>query len=194
MGEPIKRATLGAVAKEYEARGNVGGARQDQQTEFNPGAVFFGVNTDAIGVLGPIQPGDELRIIGFYPPSLSYANAVRRVYRNKIKLEVALSTSDAPKAVALTGAKYRHICRFKAIDGNLYFADVYVPDPQEQYLYVDVNGTATNEDADAFADILFMTPVSNNRAVAMCNRTGGGGGNQELQASVVSNELVLELV
>lgn len=163
MGEPIKRATLGAVAKEYEARGNVGGARQDQQTEFNPGAVFFGKNIGSDAIL----PGDRLGLYGLRYTlssftSIGFEYARRRLLNNKLKVGISRLNSNSPdvedygvNATALTPARTNHICKFKVTPSDFFLTFVYVPSGvpgTAGYYYVDIYGVASAvKNDDTFA-------------------------------------------
>lgn len=174
MGQPIRRATLGAMAKEYEARGQVAPNQVEPQKEFNPGAVFFGVNIAG----AVINPGEGLYIEGFYPSTISYANAVKQIYRNKLKLSVVTTSGQIdrePDMLAITGARQNHIAQCKSIDGGLYFGNVYIPDATQTYDYVDEDGVATNDSDAAFADLYYITNVVNHYAVGICHKLGGGG-------------------
>lgn len=159
MGEPIKRATLGAVAKEYEARGNVGGARQEQQTEFNPGAVFFGKNIGSDTIL----PGDRLGLFGLRYAlsnftSVGFEYARRRLLNNKLKVGICRLDSNSPdvedygvNATALTPARTNHICKFKVTPSDFFLTFVYVPSGVLRpagYYYVDIYGVASAEKND----------------------------------------------
>ena len=159
MGEPIKRATLSAVAKEYEARGNVGGARQEQQTEFNPGAVFFGKNIGSDAIL----PGDRLGLFGLRYAlsnftSVGFEYARRRLLNNKLKVGIIRLDSNSPdvedygvNATALTPARTNHICKFKVTPSDFFLTFVYVPSGVLRpagYYYVDIYGVASAEKND----------------------------------------------
>ena len=182
MGEPIKRATLSAVAKEYEARGNVGGARQEQQTEFNPGAVFFGVNISQT----PIMPGDKIFPEWFVPRTIGYEVAYRRVIRNKLKIQVRPwnAATDPPQDTAMiraiTPAAPNHICKFEFVPSDYYLANVYFPDGTITD-YVDFNGVGTDDEDDAFASIERFSSLSaadqsgGKYGVALCCRIETGG-------------------
>ena len=171
MGEPIRRKTLAAIAREYERDGRVAPWQPDAPKEFNPGAVFFGVFLPKLTTNRAIQPGDALFPYSFYPATISYQNAVKKLLRNKLKVAVEHNHTygEAPLS-AITGAKQGHVCQFIAVGGSLYYAHIAIPDATQSYLFVDVNGTATNTEDDAFADILFMTGVVNGYAVAMCEK------------------------
>ena len=163
MGEPIKRATLGAVAKEYETRGNVGGARQEQQTEFNPGAVFFGKNIGSDAIL----PGDRLGLYGLRYTlssftSVGFEYARRRLLNNKLKVGISRLNSNSPdvedygvNATALTPARTNHICKFKVTPSDFFLTFVYVPSGvpgTAGYYYVDIYGVASAvKNDDTFA-------------------------------------------
>ena len=171
MGEPIRRKTLAAIAREYESYGKVAPGQPDAPKEFNPGAVFFGVFLPKLTTNRAIQPGDALFPYSFYPATISYKNAVKQLLRNKLKVAVEHNhTYGEIPLSAITGAKQGHVCQFIAVGGSLYYAHIAIPDATQSYLYVDVNGTATNTEDDAFADILFMTNVVNGYAVAMCEK------------------------
>ena len=176
MGEPIRRKTLAAIAREYERDGRVAPWQPDAPKEFNPGAVFFGVFLPKLTTNRAIQPGDALFPYSFYPATISYQNAVKQLLRNKLKVAVEHNHTygEAPLS-AITGAKQGHVCQFIAVGGSLYYAHIAIPDATQSYLFVDVNGTATNTEDDAFADILFMTNVVNGYAVAMCEKIETGG-------------------
>ena len=176
MGEPIRRKTLAAIAREYERDGRVAPWQPDAPKEFNPGAVFFGVFLPKLTTNRAIQPGDALFPYSFYPATISYQNAVKQLLRNKLKVAVEHNhTYGEIPLSAITGAKQGHVCQFIAVGGSLYYAHIAIPDATQSYLYVDVNGTATNTEDDAFADILFMTNVVNGYAVAMCEKIETGG-------------------
>ena len=171
MGEPIRRKTLAAIAREYESYGKVAPGQPDAPKEFNPGAVFFGVFLPKLTTNRAIQPGDALFPYSFYPATIPYKNAVKQLLRNKLKVAVEHNhTYGEIPLSAITGAKQGHVCQFIAVGGSLYYAHIAIPDATQSYLYVDVNGTATNTEDDAFADILFMTNVVNGYAVAMCEK------------------------
>lgn len=171
MGEPIRRRTLAAIAREYESYGRVAPGQPDAPKEFNPGAVFFGVFLPRITTRPVVRPGDTLFPYSFYPATISYQNAVKQLLRNKLKVAVEHNhTYGEEPLTAITGAKQGHVCQFIAVGGSLYYAHIAIPDATQSYLYVDVNGTATNTEDDAFADILFMTNVVNGYAVAMCEK------------------------
>ena len=173
MGEPIRRKTLAAIAREYESYGRVAPGQPDAPKEFNPGAVFFGVYLPRItpSTRFGVEPGDTLFPYSFYPATISYQNAVKQLLRNKLKVAVDYSRTHNDNPIcALTGAMPNHVCQFIAVGGSLYYAHIAIPDATQSYLYVDVNGTATNTEDDAFADILFMTGVVNGYAVAMCEK------------------------
>ena len=77
MGEPIRRKTLAAIAREYERDGRVAPWQPDAPKEFNPGAVFFGVNYSQT----PIMPGDRIKVESFKPWNISYAVAYKRILK-----------------------------------------------------------------------------------------------------------------
>ena len=182
MNRKLKRATLAAIEDWWN--GNQGGGRaptmEEQVDRVVNSQTFFGVYQPELITLNPppIMPGDYLFPRSFCPPTISYANAVKQIYRNKLKVVVdrtsAYFAGDNP-IVALTPAKVGRICQFKSLGDLLYFGNIAIPDATQSYLYVDVNGTATNTEADAFADLLFMTGVSNGYAVAMCEKIPAGG-------------------
>jgi len=182
MGQPIKRSTLVSICDWWNGK-NGGGrelTQEEKATQIINSQTFFGVYQPELITLDPprIMPEDYLFPRSFYPPTISYANAVKQIYRNKLKVVVDLTSAyvagDNP-IVALTPAKVGRICQFKSLGDLLYFGNIAIPDATQSYLYVDVNGTATNTEADAFADLLFMTGVSNGYAVAMCEKIPAGG-------------------
>lgn len=183
MNRKLKRSTLAAIEDWWN--GNQGGGRaptmEEQVDRVVNSQTFFGVYQKEIVSLDPppIMPGDYLFPRSFCPPTISYANAVKQIYRNKLKVVVdrtsAYVAGDNP-IIALTPAKEGRICQFKSLGDLLYYANIAIPDPNETYLYVDVNGTATNTEDDAYADILFMTGVSNGYAVGMCEKIPATGG------------------
>lgn len=171
--QPIQRRLVAAVTKEYEQRGQVAPQQTTQeQTPVMLPTVFFGYNSDTSG--GPIEPESRLFVWDFWPPTLSYANAVKQIYRNKIKLMVGRYPSDkrddGTDLYALTPAKINRICQFYSRSNSFYFAHVYVAVPEVNYRYVDINGVATNDEENAYAEIRFATPIVNNYAVAFCKR------------------------
>ncbi len=193
MNRKLKRSTLAAIEDWWN--GNQGGGRaptmEEQVDRVVNSQTFFGVYQPELITINPppIMPGDYLFPRSFCPPTISYANAVKQIYRNKLKVVVdrtsAYVAGDNP-IVALTPAKVGHVCQFKSLGDLLYFGNIAIPDPNETYDYVDINGTATNTEADAFADLLFMTGVSNGYAVAMCEKIGGGSDmtKQEIETTL----------
>ena len=184
MGEPIRRKTLAAIAREYERDGRVAPWQPDAPKEFNPGAVFFGVNGDAT----PIMPGDKLVCTDFAVWNIGYEAAYRQVIKNKIKFFVQhwddennVENPDQPILIrALTPASHNHICQFIVIPGNYYLANVYFPNGTLTS-YVMNNGVGTNTKDDAFAYVEFSSQLSaadqsgGKYGVAMCTKIETGG-------------------
>ena len=178
--QPIQRRLVAAVTKEYEQRGQVAPQQATQeQTPVMLPTVFFGMNEDYGN--STIKPDSKIRAFGFWPPSLSYANAVKQIYRNKIKLHVGLDNpphDDVDDFYALTPARPHRICQFYSRSNSFYFAHVNAPTPtgydggkiRTYYRYVDIDGVATNDKENAYAAIRFGTPIVNNYAVAFCRR------------------------
>lgn len=184
--QPIQRRLVAAVTKEYEQRGQVAPQQATQeQTPVMLPTVFFGYNLSSYGS-GAINPGSRVLVWNFHPYTLSYANAVKQIFRNKIKLEVdpassQWSNTDQYKKddfIALTPARPNRICQFYSQSNSFYFAHVNAPAPagydgrkiDAYYRYVDINGVATNDEENAYAEIRFGTPIVNNYAVAFCRR------------------------
>ena len=184
MGEPIRRKTLAAIAREYERDGRVAPWQPDAPKEFNPGAVFFGVNGDAT----PIMPGDKLVCTDFAVWNIGYEAAYRQVIKNKIKFFVQhwddennVENPDQPILIrALTPASHNHICQFIVIPGNTYLANVYFPNGTLTS-YVMNNGVGTNTKDDAFAYVEFSSQLSDadqsggKYGVALCTKIETGG-------------------
>lgn len=200
MNRKLKRSTLAAIEDWWN--GNQGGGRaptmEEQVDRVVNSQTFFGVYQRELITLNPppIMPGDYLFPRSFCPPTISYANAVKQIYRNKLKVVVDITSAyvagDNP-IVALTPAKVGRICQFKSLGDLLYYANIAIPDPNETYLYVDVNGTATNTEDDAYADILFMTGASNGYAVGMCEKIETGVTAQDVISEITSQDILRKL-
>lgn len=203
----IRRSTCVAVCDWWEQNGapRVMNQPQPSQGPINPGAVFFGVNKPlTTQTKKVIKPGDPLATISFYPATISYAVALKRVLNNKLKIQIRpLSDTEMPwhnTPVAITGAAPNHISRFKAASGDLFYAHVYTPfsydandanhaNPLATNLaYLKKDFTATGDQSAAFAWILFYSghgpsDAGGFWAVCACQTfegQGGGGGGQQL--------------
>ena len=184
MGEPIRRRTLAAIAREYERDGRVAPWQPDAPKEFNPGAVFFGVNYSQT----PIMPGDRIKVESFAPVNISYAVAYKRILKNKIKFwcrpwddEQDQILPEQPITIrALTPAAQDHICQFIVIPGNAYFANIYFPDGTKTS-YATYEGVGTNDKDSAFAYVEITSLLSDadqsggKYGVALCTKIETGG-------------------
>lgn len=202
MGEPIRRKTLAAIAREYERDGRVAPWQPDAPKEFNPGAVFFGVNGDAT----PIMPGDKLVCTDFAVWNIGYEAAYRQVIKNKIKFFVQhwddennVENPDQPILIrALTPASHNHICQFIVIPGNYYLANVYFPNGTLTS-YVMNNGVGTNTKDDAFAYVEFSSQLSaadqsgGKYGVALCAKIETGVTAQDVISEITSQDILRKL-
>lgn len=184
MGEPIRRKTLAAIAREYERDGRVAPWQPDAPKEFNPGAVFFGVNYSQT----PIMPGDRIKVESFAPVNISYAVAYKRILKNKIKFscrpwddEQDQILPEQPITIrALTPAAQDHICQFVIIPGNAYFANIYFPDGTKTS-YSTYEGVGTKDKDSAFAYVEITSLLSDadqsggKYGVALCTKIETGG-------------------
>lgn len=184
MGEPIRRKTLAAIAREYERDGRVAPWQPDAPKEFNPGAVFFGVNYSQT----PIMPGDRIKVESFAPVNISYAVAYKRILKNKIKFscrpwddEQDQILPEQPITIrALTPAAQDHICQFVIIPGNAYFANIYFPDGTKTS-YATYEGVGTKDKDSAFAYVEITSLLSDadqsggKYGVALCTKIETGG-------------------
>ena len=170
----IRRSTCAAVCDWWEKNGPPAvmnkPAEPDPRSTSSLGFVFFGVNVDSFFV---IPAGSVVRIRGFYPTTISYQYARRRILNGKIKLSVSPPFVQDPTPAkfaltALTPAKPHHICRAKCPSGDIFFGNVYYPvyyDPADvnhenpiwdhAYKYVTQYGVATDDLDEAFAEIGF---------------------------------------
>ena len=184
MGEPIRRKTLAAIAREYERDGRVAPWQPEAPKEFNPGAVFFGVNYSQT----PIMPGDRIKVESFAPVNIGYAVAYKRILKNKIKFwcrpwddEQDQILPEQPITIrALTPAAQDHICQFIIIPGNAYFANIYFPDGTKTS-YATYEGVGTNDKDSAFAYVEITSLLSDadqsggKYGVALCTKIETGG-------------------
>lgn len=143
------------------------GSPPQQQTSSYPdlsGLEFMCVNTDQYSVF----PGDFLFVWGFYPRSISYANAYKKALNNKIKLEVKHTPWKGDHAlsplVAITGARQGHICRAKSAAGNLYIGNIYYqrdPDTGDLavYQYINEQGVSIAYAEEAYGQILHTSAL-----------------------------------
>ena len=179
----LKRSTLGAIQDWWN--GKRGGGRepeQEQETPMNYSPTFIGVN--ASGAV--ITPGDLIAVTGFYPANISYSRAKKLCLANKLKLSVSTvypASGNAGLGVALTGSKGSalRLVYFKDALMSCYFADVYT---NNNYKYVDKDGKGTNDKSQAVSEIIFSTPVQNNRAIAYCSMIGGGLSVEEVDDEI----------
>lgn len=208
--QPIQRRLVAAVTKEYEQRGQVAPQQTSQeQTPVMLPTVFFGFYEPDYGSV-PIEPGTGIRVWHFRPSTLSYANALKQIYRNKIKLEVDIAPpnwDNGEDLYALTPAKAHRICQFYSRSNSFYFAHVNAALPEgydgenikQYYNYVDINGVATNDEENAYAEIRFGTPIVNNYAVAFCKRIEKEGltieeVDEEIDTKLTGKEFTLQYV
>lgn len=213
MHQKIRRSTCAAVCRWWEQNGapRVMNQPVPQQGPVNPGAVFFGVNKPQQGQTKTvILPGDPLATVSFYPATISYAVALRRVLNNKLKLQVRpLLDSELPSRngpVAITGAAPNHITQIKWSSGNVFFAHVYTPfsyDPNDalhehplatNLAYLKRDFTATDDQSAAFADIGLYSghgpsDAGGFWAVCACQTFEGQGGGGQMSGDDILNEL-----
>lgn len=211
----IRRSTCVAVCDWWESNGAPPkDANQPPQLNTPSSDVFIGYNSGSQQLTtNDIFPGARIKVLGFYPSTISYAKACKNVLNNRIKFEVNLASiaeATTCNAVALTGANQGRMTRFRFASLPCYFCNTYIPvyydetnDPNHanpdwnhRYLYVTKTGVATDDDSQAYAYLRYQSGTAAYDAggrVAVCfceiipasGGSGGGGGQGTLMTQYV---------
>ena len=165
MLQRIRRNDLVDVVKWYKS--NTGPRLQVPEGAHIVGRTLC-VNVDGV----PITPGLRVAPKSFFPPSISFNNALKALYNNALKIAVGKATTDDPN--------YGTVLQPSRVANGIFpavFEGLFTSIVTGSGSYLLSSGSLTNEATDAIGSVIATSaPSEDGRKLALVKPLSGSSG------------------